>query len=71
MATKIYIPGLKRRDFLYGATALGLAGAAGPTILGKPAHAAPQKGGRLRVGLAEGSSSDSLDPQTYTDIYMI
>ncbi len=63
--------GIKRRDFLQGATALGLAGAAMPSLLATPAQAAAKKGGRLRVGLAEGSSSDSLDPQTYTDIYMI
>ncbi|MEM6421261.1 MAG: ABC transporter substrate-binding protein, partial [Pseudomonadota bacterium] len=60
---------LDRRRFLQGSTALGVAGAAG--TLGTPAFAEPKKGGRLRVALAEGSTSDSLDPQTYTDIYMI
>ena len=60
-----------RRSFLQGATALGLAGAATPSLLAQPSQAAAKKGGRLRIGLAEGSTSDSLDPQTYTDIYMI
>jgi len=60
-----------RRGFLKGATALGLSAAVGPTLLTKSARAAPQKGGRLRAGLAEGGTTDSLDPQTYTDIYMI
>ncbi len=60
-----------RRDFLKGATALGLSAAAANSLLAGTAHAAPQKGGVLRIGLAEGSTTDSLDPQTYTDIYMI
>jgi len=56
-----------RRRFLEGTAATGaLIG------LGPHARAAePKKGGRLRVALAEGSTSDSLDPQTYTDIYML
>ena len=60
-----------RRRFLKGATALGLSGAAVQAGLIGPAHAQAKKGGRLRAGLAEGATSDSLDPQTYTDIYMI
>ncbi|MEL6767493.1 MAG: ABC transporter substrate-binding protein [Pseudomonadota bacterium] len=56
-----------RRGFMAGA-------AAGALVLGldgKPLAAEPKKGGRIRAALAEGSTSDSLDPQTYTDIYMI
>ncbi|MEM6973605.1 MAG: ABC transporter substrate-binding protein [Pseudomonadota bacterium] len=56
-----------RRGVLMGGTALGLAA----TMPGSLRAAEPQKGGRLRVALAEGSTSDSLDPATYTDIYMI
>ena len=62
---------VSRRDFLMGATALGLSGAAAQALLPGTAHAEPKKGGLLRAGLAEGATSDSLDPQTYTDIYMI
>ena len=62
---------LNRRDLLQGATALGLSALAGPSLLASAAHAAPKKGGLLRAGLAEGATSDSLDPQTYTDIYML
>lgn len=62
---------LSRRDFLKGATALGLTAAAANSLLAGTARAAANKGGRLRAGLAEGGTTDSLDPQTYTDIYMI
>ncbi|MEL7346153.1 MAG: ABC transporter substrate-binding protein [Pseudomonadota bacterium] len=61
---------MDRRRFLEGSTALGVAGALG-TMSGPAMAAEPKKGGRLRVALAEGSTSDTLDPQTYTDIYMI
>ena len=60
-----------RRDFLQGAAALGLSAAAAQSLFAGTAHAAPKKGGRLRAGIAEGGTTDSLDPQTYTDIYMI
>jgi peptide/nickel transport system substrate-binding protein len=60
-----------RRGFLAGASALGLSVAAAQTLFAGSARAAPKKGGRLRAGLAEGATTDSLDPQTYTDIYMI
>ncbi len=60
-----------RRGFLKGAMALGLTAGAAQSLLSGPAQAAPKKGGRLRAGLAEGGSTDSLDPGSYTDIYMI
>jgi peptide/nickel transport system substrate-binding protein len=60
-----------RRDFLAGATALGLSAVAAQSLLPGTARAAAKKGGRFRCGLAEGGTTDSLDPQTYTDIYMI
>ncbi len=64
-------PPIERRDFLTGAAALGLAGVSLPALMSGTAQAAPKKGGLLRAGLAEGGTTDSLDPQTYTDIYMI
>lgn len=60
-----------RRSFLKGAVALGLSVGAAQSLLAGAAQAEPKKGGRLRAGFAEGSSTDSLDPQTYTDIYML
>ncbi len=72
MSSNSFEPAIKRRDFLAGATALGLTGAALPMLgTGPAAAAAPKKGGSLRAALAEGATTDSLDPQTYTDIYMI
>jgi peptide/nickel transport system substrate-binding protein len=63
--------GIGRRDFLKGAAALGLTAAAAESLLAGTAHAQANQGGHLRAGLAEGGTTDSLDPQTYTDIYMI
>ncbi len=62
---------ISRRQFWQGATALGLTAVAAESLLAKAAMAAPKKGGKLRAGLGEGATTDSLDPQTYTDIYMI
>ncbi|MEM1384470.1 MAG: ABC transporter substrate-binding protein [Pseudomonadota bacterium] len=58
---------LDRRDFLAGSTAIGLSAGLGHTALA----AEPKKGGTLRVGLAQGSTTDNLDPQTYTDTFML
>jgi len=61
---------LSRRHLLGGAAALGAAAAAGLPLLGaQPAQAAeePRKGGTLRIGMAGGSTTDSLDPTTWTD----
>ena len=60
-----------RRDFMQGAAALGLTAAAAQSLMIGAAKAEPKKGGKLRAGLGEGGTTDSLDPQTYTDIYMI
>jgi peptide/nickel transport system substrate-binding protein len=50
-------------------SALGIAAAVSPVLLGKKAHAAtPKEGGRLRLGMAGGAISDNLDPQTFNDI---
>ncbi len=63
-----------RREFLGRAAALG-AGAAviGRMVADVEARAAetPRSGGTLRLGLAGGSTTDSLDPGTYTDSVMI
>ena len=63
--------GISRRAFLEGAAGLGIAGAAGG-LLATPGFAAetPKKGGHLILGLNGASSSDSLDPATYTATYM-
>lgn len=59
---------LDRRRFVVGASAFGLAGALPG---GAFAQGAPKQGGTLRLGMAGGSASDSLDPRTYADSVMI
>lgn len=59
---------ISRRQFMKQAAALGLAAAASPALLqGTAQAAAPQKGGRFRLGILQGDTSDSLDPATYND----
>lgn len=61
---------LSRRDFLQAATVLGF-GAVAPTILSRPAHAAPKQGGKFTAGIGHGSTTDSLDPGTYENDFII
>ena len=57
-----------RRDFLARLSALGITAALSPAVLVTPAEAVkPPKGGRFRLGMAGGSTTDSLDPATITD----
>jgi peptide/nickel transport system substrate-binding protein len=58
---------LSRRDAIGGAAALAL-GLAAPEA---PAAETTKKGGVLRLGLAGGGASDSLDPLSYADSVMI
>jgi peptide/nickel transport system substrate-binding protein len=59
---------ITRRQFMTRVSALGLMVAVSPALLTTPAKAAtPKKGGRLRLGMAGGSTTDSLDPATMTD----
>ncbi len=59
---------ITRREFITRASALGLAAALSPALLTTPARAAtPKKGGRLRLGLSGGSTTDSLDPGVLND----
>jgi peptide/nickel transport system substrate-binding protein len=59
---------INRREFMTRVAALGLMAAVSPVLLASPVKAAtPKKGGRLRLGMAGGSTTDSLDPATMTD----
>ena len=60
-----------RRDFLVGATALGLSATAASSMWSKAARAAPTKGGHMKAALGGGATTDSLNPATYNDTYMI
>ena len=50
-----------RREFIRRATALGAAGAIPSALLMDAARAAPSRGGHLRVGSSQGSTTDSMD----------
>ncbi len=59
---------ITRRDFLARLSALGIAATLPAGFMATDSHAAtPKKGGRLRLGMAGGSTTDSLDPATITD----
>jgi peptide/nickel transport system substrate-binding protein len=61
---------IDRREFIKRAAALGLAGAAPGLMIGESALAAtPKSGGRIRVGLAHGSTTDSIDPATFENAF--
>ena len=63
--------GLTRRGVLRGATALGTAALIAPYAA--RAAAQPKQGGTLRLGLAHGSTTDTLDPgileQVFTQVH--
>lgn len=61
--------GLSRRTMLQGTAAIGTAALITPW--GKPLRAQPVRGGTLRVGMAHGSSTDSMDPGTWENDFTI
>ncbi len=67
---KIHSPsGISRRGLLKGATAVGAAGLILPASYRK-ARAEPRRGGTMRIAVGHGSTSDSLDPATWADVFM-
>ncbi len=61
-----------RRDFMAGATAIGVtASSASALWTGRANAAEPKKGGHLRAGLNDSNTVDSLDPTTYNATTMI
>lgn len=59
---------VSRREFMGRAAALGVTAAVASSMFANSSHAVtPKKGGRLRLGLAGGSTTDSLDPGTLPD----
>lgn len=63
--------GISRRDFMRSALAAGLTVTAAQALWQHRAQAQAKDGGMLRIGLAGGATTDSLDPSTYTDTFMI
>ncbi len=62
---------VSRRSFMSAALAMGVSLTAASAILNKVEAASPKKGGRLRVGLTGGATTDVLDPGQILDLYMI
>jgi peptide/nickel transport system substrate-binding protein len=62
---------INRRDFMQGALALGATVAAASSMASSLAAATPKRGGHLRVAYGHGATSDSLDPATYENDFMI
>ena len=59
-----------RREFIGRALALGATTAMATTMAGQALEAAtPKKGGKFRLGLAHGSTTDTLDPATWQDSF--
>ena len=55
---------ISRREFLARAAAIGVVGGIAPSLLAGSAEAAtPKKGGRLRIGISDANTSDSLVPE--------
>jgi peptide/nickel transport system substrate-binding protein len=63
---------VSRREFMRRAAALGVATSLASGVLAKAGFAAtPTKGGTLKIGMAGGSTTDSMDVTTYTDTTII
>lgn len=60
-----------RRQFMVGATALGVSASAASGLWNTTLAATPKKGGHAKFGLLGGNTSDSLDGATYIDTVMI
>ena len=75
MTDKLHKPAATRRTVLGGAAAAGAAMAMAPTVLGGNSAGAdshmPKRGGTLRMGLGHGSTTDTLDPATYENGFVI
>jgi len=60
-----------RRSFMQGVSALGLSAAFANSVISDVQAATPKKGGTARLGLGHGGTTDSLDPATFEDGYML
>ena len=61
--------GISRRTLIKGAGALGAAGLILPASY-RTALAEPKRGGTFRVGIGHGSTTDSLDPGLWDNLYV-
>jgi peptide/nickel transport system substrate-binding protein len=68
LSTNVMKP--SRREFMQLALAAGLTATSANLLFSRFARAEPKRGGLLRMGVGHGSSTDSLDPATYTNSFM-
>lgn len=62
--------GITRRTFMKGALAAGVTAAVpAPGLISNAFASGPSKGGALKLGLAGGSTTDSLDPATFSGVF--
>jgi len=59
---------LTKREFMQFAIATGLSAAVAESIFTTSARAEPKRGGSMNFGLSYGTTQDSLDPATWTNI---
>jgi len=58
---------ISRREFIARLSALGIAATVSPLLIPKKTAAAvPKKGGDFKMGITGGSTTDSMDPATFT-----
>jgi hypothetical protein len=67
--TKLITPGISRRGLMRTAAAATAAGLILPG-LGGAARAEPKRGGIFRVGIGHGSTTDTLDPGLWDNLYV-
>lgn len=60
---------ITRRDFIQQALAAGLTLGAAESLFTRAARAEPKRGGSARIGMAHGSTTDTLDPRGYPDVF--
>jgi peptide/nickel transport system substrate-binding protein len=69
---KLFVEGkISRREFIAQAAALGATAAFSQSFLASDVFAKssePRRGGRLRIGISGGSTTDSIDPAASTDM---
>lgn len=60
---------MSRRDFVQLAIAAGVTAVAAETMFVKAVLAEPKKGGRFRIAVGSGATTDTLDPATFPDTF--
>ena len=70
LVTRLRRGEISRREFIVRSTAILAAGAmAGFASPSRAQQSQPKQGGRMRIGLGDGSQNDSLDPGTWSTSY--